>query len=412
MKLLYEAYDKAGRCVRDEIEAANAAEASQTLRARGLFITQIDPEESREAARAGEGAGQSKAKLGGKGRRLKNLTMFSRQLHVLLTTGTPLVQAIEAIEYQTADAAWREVLADIRHRIEEGGSLTDAMEHHPQAFDVITRSLISAGESAGKLPLMLERVAAVSRHQLHVRHSVIGAMIYPLLLIVVAGGILLMLLMFVLPKFAELFEQLDAPLPATTQALVYVGEGLLTWWFMLPVLAAAAVVGVRAYAGSAAGREQLDAVMISLPRFGKITRNFITARIIRLMGTLLDSYLPLLEVLGLVKQTVRHTHYRKLLEHAEDAVTRGEPISVAFADRSLIDPAVYQALRSGEASGKVGPLLLNLANFLDEDNEVVLKSLASIIEPLILITLGLLVGLVAVTMFLPLFDLTAMTGAH
>ncbi|MEX2671000.1 MAG: type II secretion system F family protein [Phycisphaeraceae bacterium] len=407
MKLIYEAYDKAGRCVRDEIEAGSASEAGLTLRGQGLFVTQI------EAAGAAKPAARGKeARTGGGGRRLKNLTMLARQLHVLVSTGTPLVQAIEAVEHQTADVAWRAMLVDVRQRIEEGSSLTEAMERHPQAFDRITRSLVEAGETAGKLPMMLDRVAAVTRHQLHVRNSVIGAMIYPALLVTVSGGILLMLLMFVLPKFADLFEQLDAPLPATTQGLVYLGEGLLWGWWLLPLVPVALVLGARAYMRSERGREQVDAAMIRMPLFGKITRAFITARIIRLMGTLLDSYLPLLEVLGLVKQTVSHTQYRRLLEGAEEAVTRGEPIHSAFADRSLVDPSVYQAIRSGEASGKVGPLLLNLAHFLDEDNEVVLKSLASIIEPVILVVLGLLVGFVAITMFLPLFDLTAMTGAR
>jgi len=144
---------------------------------------------------------------------------------------------------------------------------------------------------------------------------------------------------------------------------------------------------------------------------GKMVQSFATARIMRLMGILLDSHLPLLEVLALVKESTTNTHYHTLLERAEDAVTRGEPISTAFNDPSLISPSVYESIRSGESSGRVGALMLNVADFLDEDNDVIVKSLTSIIEPIILIVLGVLVGFVAMSMFMPLFDLTAMTSS-
>ena len=405
MKLAYEAYDRSGRHIRDWVEAADAGEAAESLRRRGLFVATLG-----DAAEAGSDRPDAKRRKIGHGRRLKHLALLSRQLYILVSTGTPLVESLAAMERQARDERWRAILTDVRERVEQGSSLHEALGEHGQAFDPITRSLVAAGESAGKLPLMLDRIATLTRKQLHLRGSVIGAMIYPALLMVVAIAVLTLMLVFVLPRFAGLFQTLDVPLPPTTKLLMFISDLLIGyWWAGLLAIAAAAFAG-PAWLRTPKGRRFTDTLVLRLPQLGRITRSFATARIVRLMGVLLDSYLPLLEVLGLVKDATVNSHYRALLGRAEDAVARGEPISTAFNNPELIHPSVYEALRSGEASGQVGPLMLNLADCLDEDNDVIVKSLTSIIEPLILIVLGLLVGLVAVSMFLPLFDLTAMTG--
>lgn len=410
MKLAYEAYDFAGRRVRDTVDAADSAEATESLRRRGLFVTSIQPTEGgqRQQSAAPSGAG-GRGRMG-TGRRLKNMTMFARQLYVLVSTGTPLVESLSAIERQTTDERWKEVVAAVRQRVEEGSSLAEALEGHRHCFDSITRSLVSAGESSGKLPVMLDRVAQLSRKHAVIRSNVIGAMVYPALLIVVAVAVLGVMLMFVLPRFAGLFEEMDVPLPATTQGLMLLSGLLRDYWWALLIGAAAAGVGGWFGVHSEAGRRVIDTVVLRVPKFGRIVQSFATARIARLMGILIDSYLPLLEVLELVRASTTNHHYRKLLERAEDAVTRGEGLSGAFNDPSLISPSVYEAMRSGEDSGQLGQLMLNMADFLDEDNEVTIKSLTSIIEPIILLILGALVGFVAVSMFLPLFDLTAMVG--
>ncbi len=405
MKLAYEAYDRAGKRVRDVVEAVNANEATEKLRKEGMYITTI------RAA----GQGETPVELTGRkipaGKRLKHIVMFARQLQVLVSTGTPLVEAIAAVERQVDDMYWRGVLEALRTRVEEGAGLADAMAEHQNYFDPITRSLVAAGESAGKLPEMLGRVATITRKAAFVRTSVIGAMVYPVLLITVAMGVLVMLLMFVLPRFAVLFEELDAPLPPTTALLMGLSDFLLAFWWTLPIAVVGGVIGLRIWLKSPSGKRTIDTFMIRMPMFGKLVQSFQTARIIRLMGILLDSFLPLLDVLKLVKESTTNHHYHQLLVNAEEAVTRGEAISSAFNDPSLIQISVYESMRSGEASGQIGPLLVNLAEFLDEDNEVVVKSLASILEPVILIVLGALVGFVSISMFLPLFDMTAMAGS-
>jgi len=172
----------------------------------------------------------------------------------------------------------------------------------------------------------------------------------------------------------------------------------------------AAVFGIKAYLRSATGKRTLDRTMIRLPQFGKITRNFCTARVTRLLGTLIESKVPLLEAIELTRGACKNGEYVQLMINAGEAVTRGEPVSSAFADIKLINPSVCEAIRNGERSGQVGKLLLNISEYLDEENEVVVRSLTSILEPIILIVLGILVGIVAISMFLPLFDLTSATA--
>jgi type II secretory pathway component PulF len=411
MKFAYQAFDAAGKLVSERIEAADASEATEALRRQGLYVTKIEPARLDYAGPGGAAAGG--AKRMGRGRQLKNLAMFTRQLSVLMTSGTPLVQALGALERQSADKAWRTVVGSLRVKVEEGATLSSAMELQPDVFDPVVRSLISAGESGGSFDEMLDRLATLTRRQMHVRNAVIGALIYPTLLVIVAVAVLTTMLLFVLPRFATLFDTLDVALPPTTKMLMALSNYLRSFWWTVPLGVLAAVVGGRAWAKSPKGRLWIDTTALRLPAVGPILKNFAVARIARVLGVLLNGRVPLLEALTLAKTTARNLNYVDLVARAEDAVTRGGTVSSAFATGNLVSPSLCEAIKSGEQSGQMGPLLMSIADFLDEDNEVVLKSLTSIMEPAILIVLGVLVGFVALSMFMPLFDLTSMTqGGH
>lgn len=413
MKFAFKAVDATGKVVSDTVEAAGQTEALDALRRRNIFVSEIHPTVGAAATTslnyAVGKAGKRRRRLGA-GRRLKNMAMFTRQLSVLVASGTPLVQALAALERQTKDVAWREIVATVRARVEEGSTLSDAMAEEPKVFDAVARSLISAGESGGGFDVMLDRLAVLSRKQLHVRSAIVGALIYPSLLICVAFGVLALMLLFVLPRFAGLFETLDVTLPPMTQALMACSEFLRSYWWTLPIGVVGGGFAIRAWVHTEAGRRAVDATMLRLPAIGAIVRSFAVARIARVLGVLLAGKVPLLEALGLARQTVSNYRYVELVTRAEEAVTRGSNVSTVFAATDLVNPTLCEAIKAGEQSGQIGPLLLNIADFLDEENEVVVKSLTSILEPIILIVLGLVVGIVALSMFMPLFDLTS--AAH
>ncbi|MCC6682986.1 MAG: type II secretion system F family protein [Phycisphaeraceae bacterium] len=405
MKLAYQAYDRGGKTVRDTIEAGSRSEASELLRRQGLFVTDMHEAGTRVAP------GKGKRKLGLKGGRMKNLAMFTRQLYVLSSTGTPITESLAALERQTRDARWKGVIADLRRGVEQGEPISQAMAHHNECFDEVYRSLIAAGETGGKLSPMLDRLSQLVSKQLKTRSSLIGALVYPALLLFVSGAVLIAMLTFVLPRFAVLFETLDMELPPLTKILMALSYALRTYWWAILIGLGVLGGGVFFYVRSAAGVRALETVLIRLPMFGAMIRGFITARIVRLLGVLVDSYVPLLDALDLTKAAASNHHYAALIDRAKEAVTRGEPMSDAFSDERLISPSVFEAIRSGESTGQVSVMMLNMAEFMDEENEVVLKTLTSILEPLILVGLGVVVGAVALSMFLPLFDLTAQTGA-
>lgn len=401
MRLRYEAVNGAGEAVRGTIDAATAAAATERLYAEGMYVTNLTPEAG------GAGAESRALPLAGGGGRLKHVAAITRQLAVLTSTGTPVVQALSAVERQLPAGPARRALADVLRRVEEGSTLAAAMAEHPAYFDPVYRSLIAAGETGGQLARMLDRLGAMTRKQLKVRGTVLGALAYPTMLLGLAAAVVVVMLLVVLPRFTGLFQSLDAPIPPTTRALMAVSASVRSYWWVYGLGAAGAAVAAVAGLRTPAGRRRLDCLLIRLPVFGAFVRSLITARIVRTLGVLLEGKVPLLEALGLTKDAAGNAEYRALLERAEEAVTRGEPMSTVLRDTPLVAPSVYEALVTGERSGQVGPILLNLAEFLDEDNEVVIKSIMSLIEPMILIVLGVAVGFVALSLFLPLFDLTS-----
>jgi type II secretory pathway component PulF len=406
MKLAYSAFDKAGKKVSDVLEAESVAEGGELLRRQGLFVTDIRAaggsaprEESSPAGSAAPGA-----------RKLREISSFMRQLSVLVSTGTPMVEAIASLERQIPESPFRTVISDIRARVEEGAQFSEALASHPRWFDPVCRSLVAAGESGGQLDAMLRRLASLLRQQLKVRSTVIGAMIYPSVLIFVSIIVLVAMVGFVMPRFESLFTTLGADLPASTRFLMDVGAVIRSDWYWILGGLILTIGGGKFWLGSKAGRLWLDGAVLKLPQLGKVVRSLATARIMRVLGVLIEGKVPLLDALNLTRESTGNSRYAALIDRAIDVVTRGEPVSSAFMESKLISQSVSEALRSGERTGQLGPVLSNLADFLDEDNEVIVKSIASIIEPVILMGLGVLVGFVALSMFLPLFDLTSMAG--
>jgi type II secretory pathway component PulF len=405
MKLAYEAVDGAGKAVSGTTDADDMHGGMEVLRRQGLFVTQIHPApEKPETAPLAR-----KPSRLGKMKRMRRVAMFCRQLYVLVSSGTPLVDSLGALERQASEPAWKAVVTQLRVKVEQGETLSKAMESHPDYFDAIARSLLAAGESGGSFDSMLDRLAALIRKQVQTRNAVRGAMIYPCLLVVVSIAVLTLMLTFVLPRFAQLFQSMDVPLPPTTKFLMFLSDGLINYWWAVILVILAAAGGVYFWVGTEAGRAAIHTLLVRMPVFGPTIRNFTVARIIRVLGVLISGKVPMLEALSLTKQTAGNIHYTALMVRAEEAVTRGSSISAVFAESDLITPSLTEAIRSGEQSAQIGGLLLNMADFMDEENEVVVKSLTSIIEPIILIGLGLLVGFIAMSMFLPLFDLTSMT---
>jgi type II secretory pathway component PulF len=404
MRFLSKAYDKQGKLHKEIIEGESEAAVRDQLRKQGLFVTELTKQRSTPASHS-----PARRSLTGNSRNLKNVSGFMRQLALLITTGTPLMEAMQAVQRQTPPGPFHDVVTKMIERVSQGAALSDTMAEYPQYFDAVARSLVRAGESGSRLAPMLQRLSDLSRQQERVRSSLIGAMVYPCLLIVVAIAVLGVMVGFVLPRFEGLFQSLNAPLPPTTKIMLVFSQFCRDYWPALILGGAAAIVGGRMYLVTESGRKVIDRLLLALPQVGAITRSFATARVARILGVLLDGKVNLMESLELTRDAVTNSYYRDLIIDAEDAVAHGENVSDVFDRSGLIVPSVTEALRNGERSGQMATVLNHMADVLDEDNELLIKSLASIIEPVILIVMGVAVGLVAMSLFMPLFDLTSMT---
>lgn len=409
MKLAYTGYSEAGKLVRGAIDAAGIDEARQALRRQGVFATEVSPAAAGGPAKSAAGGSLRRGRRG-RGVRLKRTASMMKQMSLLISSGTPVVDALAAVERQAQDAAWKEVVGQVRARVEEGSALSEAMRAAPGQFDTICSSLVAAGESGASLDDMMARLAHTLEREAQMRGAIIGAMVYPLVLITASSAALITLVLVVLPRFASLFETLQVPLPMTTQMLMALSVVLRSWWWAA-LLVLAGIVGATWFWGhSEGGRRRLHGAAVRTPQLGRIVRSFATARIARLLGILVSSHVPLVEALRLVRESAWNCLYVDLLQAAEERVSRGEPISDAFSDPLLIEPAIAEVIRTGEASGQLGAVLTNIAGFKDQENETIVRSLTSLLEPVILLFMGAMVALVAISMFLPLFDLAGSAG--
>ncbi|KPK46282.1 MAG: hypothetical protein AMK72_09970 [Planctomycetes bacterium SM23_25] len=216
-------------------------------------------------------------------------------------------------------------------------------------------------------------------------------------------------MVFVVPSFSTLFATLDVPLPASTKIMINISKFVVSYWYILVGLLVTGIFGIRLWLQSAHGKRTIDSMVLRLPVVGRIMRGFLTARIARTLGILLEARVPITDALPLAREGAGNVHYAELLSRAKDAVISGKSISDGLSGSDLVNPCICEAVRNGERSGVVGRVLLEIADFMDEENQTLLRSLTSLLEPVILVILGLLVGLVAVSLFLPLFDITAMT---
>lgn len=404
MKLAYTAYDASGGQVAGVIEAGSVEEGADQLSRKGMFV--IDIAESSGVVKAKSSPKRARGSKHGP----KQIALFARELSVLISTGTPIAEAIESLELQAANEEWRSVVSSIRRSLEEGESFSAALERRSDVFDSVFVSLVAAGESAGQLDDMLKRLAVLTRRSAQIRSNVIGAMAYPVLLTGICLIVLVLMLGVVLPRFSGLFETLDTPLPASTKFLVSISNTMIDGWFVLLPAALLAIGGAVFWARTAAGRQAIERALLMLPKVGDIVRSFGTAQTSRLMGTLLSAKVPMVESIELTRRATKHHRFVQLLDEAEETVVKGEPISTVMVRSDVFLPSAAQAIRNGEQTGRLAEVLSHIADYLDEENQSTVKALSSLLEPLIMLVLGGLVAFVAVSMFLPLFDLTASAG--
>lgn len=413
MAFRYQAIDAAGKTLADTVPAATSAEAAELLRQRGLFITRL--EEVADAA-AAVPAG-SVPRLPGVLRRgvaagggLKDVLFFTQQMSILMRSGARVVQALEAVESQCQREGWRRVVTSVRAEVEQGRTLNESLAKFPRQFPPVYTTMVAAGEASGNVALAFERLGVLTRQQQEIRNRVVGAMAYPALLSLLCVAVIGIMLVFVMPRFADMFDNLGVDLPFTTAVLIDTSAWIRAHGLIVAAICGGALTGITLFLRSPAGRHFLSLAAVRLPLFGKLVRSIQFARLCRIWGQLLDSKVGLLDAVELCANSTNSVEFRKLLTDLSEAITEGGSVGEPLRRSWLVPPTFAAAIVTGEESGKLGESLLFVAACLDDSNAQALASLSRIIEPLMLMVMGAIVGTMAMSLFLPMFDLAGAAG--
>jgi general secretion pathway protein F len=393
----FNAQGKATKGVRDA-ETPKALRAQ--LRRDGVFIS--DVKEAKVEKKAGSAKTLSNGKVN-----VRVLAVVTRQFAVLIRSGIPLVPALTALAEQVEDERLARVLADVKGRVNEGASLADAMSAHPRTFSNIYVNMVRAGESSGALDVVLERLADFTEGQAELKSKVVGALIYPLVMVIAGSLVMFGLFIFVVPRITKIFSSAEAQLPLLTRALIGFSEVLRNPFLMFGVFALT-VVGVivfRNWVRTDKGRRSFDAFKLSLPLFGRIHRMVAIARFARTLGTLLASGVPLLAACKIVRNVVSNEVLAETIDAAALAVSEGQSFAAPLKRSGEFPPLVHHMISVGEQSGKLEGMLENVATAYEQQVEVTVGGLTSIIEPILILFMGGGVATVVFAILMPILQM-------
>jgi type IV pilus assembly protein PilC len=406
----FEAMNAQGQTIKSDIEAISEEDAIQKIRSQKLFPTSIKEKAAKRGTTALGGTRRRKSALAIGGVSNKDLTTFTRQLSTLQDAGLPIVRSLKILEGQQRPGVLKNTLIGVSDDVEGGQTFSEALSKHPKAFDKLYVNMVRAGEVGGVLDTILQRLADFREKAMRLKKKIIGAMIYPVAVLTVAGGILWGILTFIVPKFKKMFEELDVDLPNMTKALLAFSEFVATKWYWGFAGIAGVLVFIKAVSATSGGKYIIDKIKLKIPVFGSILNKAVIARFTRTLGTLVASGVPILEALNITKDTAGNMVISRAIGHVHDSIREGESIAEPLAQSKICDDMVVNMIDVGEETGDLDKMLLKIADQYDEDVDVAVEGMTSLIEPMMIVILGGAVGFIVISLFLPLIKLMNTLG--
>jgi len=409
----YEALNASGQEVKDTIEAPTREEAVAKVRSLGYFPTKIvEKTDKKKAVGAKAVAGPKRRKAAGTGLgrvSLKQLTTFTRQLSTLQDAGLPILRSIRILEQQQKPGMLRRVLKEVHEDIEGGATLSEAFARHPKAFNRLYCNMVAAGEAGGVLDVILQRLADFMEKSAKLRRKIIGAMVYPSVVISIAVGIVSFLMVQVVPKFKTIFEDFDTDLPAPTKLLINISHwfaaGTPPGWLVVLGSPLVLIAVLKLIRQARMGRLMIDMTLMSIPVAGQIVTKSGVARFARTLGTLISAGVPILEAITITRDTTGNEVYASMLQRVHDAIREGDTFANPLRASKCVDPIVVNMVDVGEETGELDKMLTKVADNYDDEVDTLVASLVSLLEPVMVVTLGFIVGFIVVSLFLPLVHL-------
>ncbi len=330
---------------------------------------------------------------------------FTSQLAMMIAAGVSVSSALQSIIRQCQSAKFRDILTTVQNEVMGGTSLSGALKQHPAVFDGAYVATVAAGEASGKMQTVLSQLADLQRSELKLKQTIRGMMVYPVLLTTVSFGVISTLVVFVLPRFASIFDQYDIALPMVTQVLIGIADEIRVHWWLWAPLACAAIAGLIAARASKQGRDLVDTALLRTPGLKKVTQALIGARACRLLGLLVTSGVPLLDCLRLLRQAVSNCLFQELSYQLEDAVTNGRSLSETLDGNEVLPPSASEMIATAEKTGRLGEVSLMMGTHYEEEGQALARQLVSVIEPFVTIVMGGVVAFVVLAVMLPVFDI-------
>ena len=401
----YEAIDGRGNKLRKAIEAADKQEALQKIRTMGLKPTKLQEKKGAASAESAEAGGSSKG--GGLFDRVSqaDVTQFTQQMATLQDAGLPIVRSLKILSGQMKPGRFRTQLETITEDVEGGSTFSEALEKYPKTFDNLFVAMVKAGEAGGVLDVILQRLSDFQEKSLKLKKKVKGAMIYPIAVITVASGILAFIMTSVIPQFQKMFDDMDTTLPGPTQLLLTFSETVQAYWWLAPVVIIAVYSSLKALAASEKGGMAVDAFKLRAPIFGVIVKKSTISRFCRTLGTLISSGVPILEALSIVKEAVGNRVIANAIMEVHGSIREGETIAGPLQQSGVFDPLLVNMIDIGEETGELDKMLNKIADNYDLDVDVLVDSLSSLLEPVLIVGMGLAVGFIVVALFMPLLSI-------
>ncbi|MCO4771711.1 MAG: type II secretion system inner membrane protein GspF [Deltaproteobacteria bacterium] len=410
----YKGLDAKGKKVDGIVDAESPKAARQKLRKQGVFTTDIAENASGSAVRrTSEGKGGGLAVEVDFSKYLErvgvgDIAIITRQLSALIGAGIPLVECIATVSRQTEKEKLRIALREIREKVNEGKNLADALEDYPGMFGDLYVNMVRAGEQAGALEHVLERLADYTEASVELRGKVVGSMTYPVIMLMVAMAVITFMMAFVVPKITKIFTDMGQDLPAITKFVMWTSDMVQGYWWLGILLAIAASWGFRRYYATDAGRLRVDGAVLKVPVFGKMLRMVALARFSSTLATLMEAGVPLLRSMGIVRRIMSNRVLRKVIEDAQEAVREGQPMNVPLRKSGHFPPMVVDMISVGERTGDLGPMLNRVAISYESQVSRRLATLTSLLEPMMILLMGGVVFFIAMAVLLPMLQMNAL----
>lgn len=396
----YKGVDSRGKKLSGTVDGDGLKAVKAKLKKEGVVVLEISESSSAKAARRGEFTfGRARV-------RTRDLANATRQLATLLASGLTLMDALVVLVEQEESAALKQALSSARDAVREGSSLADALRKNPKAFSTLYVNMVSAGEASGTLEITLSRLADFLEERVQFQGRIAAALAYPALMTVVGVGVLFFLFSFVLPRVVGMFDDMKQQLPFITLFLLWIVRFISAFWWLILIAVGAAAFFLKRYLATPAGREKADIKVLKLPVIGGLIRMIAVSRFTRTLGTLLQGGVPALTALDIVKSVVGNTVLADAIQRARENVREGESLADPLRRSGLFPPVVIQMVAVGEKSGELEKMLLRISDSMDRTVDTRITALMSLLEPVIILIMGAIVGVIVIAIMLPILQMS------